>query len=346
MALFSISEGHLIKVESTTFQREKIFETKDLQQMFCDDIEPIVPGAMVLAEKYNDWEGSRREMDLLCLDKSARLIVVELKRTKTADHAELQAIRYASMVSTMSFTAAVSAHKRYLTDKGISGDAEERILRFLEWDEPQEAFGEEVAIVLVSGDFSQELMSSVLWLNKKYGLDIRCVALRLYKHADKVLVDIEQRFPLADASEYQFRNLVKEQEERQIRERNNDLTRFDLEIGEIKITNLPKNELVFYVVKEAISRGASPREVLSERRIWIRLPGIHDAQSFAKNCSDRDEASSTSPLSRFFTSEKKLIHQEGDTYAFTNQWGPPALEVARRTISSFEMSDVRFSESV
>ena len=48
---------------------------------------------MVLAEEFGDWQDSRRRIDLLCLDRDAGLVVVELKRTEDGGHMELQAIR-------------------------------------------------------------------------------------------------------------------------------------------------------------------------------------------------------------------------------------------------------------
>lgn len=48
---------------------------------------------------------------------------------------ELQAIRYADMVSTMTFAQAVAAYEQYLKNKGSNGlNAEETILDFLGWD--------------------------------------------------------------------------------------------------------------------------------------------------------------------------------------------------------------------
>ncbi|RLA03436.1 MAG: hypothetical protein DRQ54_10765, partial [Gammaproteobacteria bacterium] len=41
-------------------------------------------------------------------------------------------------------------------------------LNFLGWEEAdEEHFGQDVRIVLVSGDFSKELTTSVLWLNER-----------------------------------------------------------------------------------------------------------------------------------------------------------------------------------
>ena len=60
------------------------------------------PSGMVLAEEFGEWEASRRRIDLLVLDKDANLVVVELKRTDDGGHMELQALRYAAMVSIFS----------------------------------------------------------------------------------------------------------------------------------------------------------------------------------------------------------------------------------------------------
>ena len=37
---------------------------------------------MVIGEEFGDWEDSKRRIDLLCLDKQANLVVVEIKRTE------------------------------------------------------------------------------------------------------------------------------------------------------------------------------------------------------------------------------------------------------------------------
>lgn len=344
MTLFKIAANQLKKVERTTFQAERILERENLQQMFRVYISAIVPNAMVLSEEYANWEGSRRRIDLLCIDKNARLLVVELKRTEDGGHMELQAIRYASMISTMSFNAAVQAHRDYLDRQKIEGDAEEIILKFLEWDEPQDDFGEEVSIVLVSGDFSQELMSSVIWLSH-HDIDIRCVALRPYTHNGELLIDIEQRFPLPEASDYQIRIREKERQERQAREQNRDFTRFDLQIGEDKLSNLPKRQLIYNIVKEAIGRGAAPRDVMELNKAWIILLGEHDEDSFVAHADDREQGSSLSEVGRFYTGDDELFYHGGKTYAFTKMWGSSTRSKADEIIERYEMNNVHYSET-
>ena len=52
---------------------------------------------------------------------------------------DLQALRYAAMVTNMTFQQAVEAHQHYLADRGLEGDARERILSFLDWAEAANA---------------------------------------------------------------------------------------------------------------------------------------------------------------------------------------------------------------
>ena len=51
---------------------------------------------------------------------------------------ELQAIRYAAMISKMTFADSVTAHSRFLSKKGEDGsNAQNAILEFLGWDQPR-----------------------------------------------------------------------------------------------------------------------------------------------------------------------------------------------------------------
>ncbi len=72
-------------------------------------------------------EDSRRRIDLLGLDKEANLVIIELKRTEDGGHMELQAIRYAAMVSTLTFEKIVEIYGDYLEKMGSEGVARETI---------------------------------------------------------------------------------------------------------------------------------------------------------------------------------------------------------------------------
>lgn len=225
MAIYQITENGFNRLSETSFNAEKIYERKDLQRLLKSNIEALSSDLKVIAEEFGDWADSNRRIDLLCIDKDANLVVVEIKRTEDGGHMELQAIRYAAMVSTMTFKQLVEAHVKFLRSAANGDDeAEKAILEFLEWDEPDEdAFAKEVKIVLASADFSREITTSVMWLNR-FGLDIRCVRFRPYRmENDTLLVDVQQIIPLPEASDYQTRIRAKEREGKEHRAERYDL---------------------------------------------------------------------------------------------------------------------------
>src|SRR5262245_46830905 len=112
MPIYEISPDGLRKVDVTSFANEGVRERGDLQRLLRTEISVIAPDAMVIAEEFGEWEDSKRRVDLLALDKSANLVVIELKRTEDAGHGELQALRYAAMLSTITFDQAVDAYAK------------------------------------------------------------------------------------------------------------------------------------------------------------------------------------------------------------------------------------------
>lgn len=212
MPIFEITHDAITPVGETTFSGEGIAERQDLQRILRTNVSAIAPDCYVLAEEYCDWADSKRRIDLLCIDSIANLVVIELKRTEDGGHADLQAVRYAGMIHLMTFEDAVNTHASYL--KKSADEAKQAILDFLKWGNPQEEeFAQDVRIVLVSAEFSKEVTSTAIWLNEK-GLDMRCVRLKPYKIADRVLVDIQQVIPLPEAADYQNQLRKKVEEER------------------------------------------------------------------------------------------------------------------------------------
>ena len=159
---------------------------------------------MVLTEEFSGWLDSARRIDLLCLDTDASLVVIELKRDADGGHMDLQAIRYAAMVSSMTFDQAVQTLAAFENACTPNQDAaRDKILDFLGWDAPQEEiFGLDTRIILASADFSKEITTSVLWLRER-GIDITCTRLKPYKLDDgRLLIDIQPLIPLPEAQDF------------------------------------------------------------------------------------------------------------------------------------------------
>lgn len=212
MPLFEMTDQAFRALNQTSFADLKVRERDDLQRLLRTQIEVLGDDLYVLSEEFGDWDESRRRIDLLAIDPQANLVVIELKRTSDGGHMELQAIRYAAMVSAMTFERAQQIHAAFLGEMGEPAEeAEERMLKFLGWDEPdEESFAQDVRIVLVSEDFGKELTSAVLWLRDR-DIDIRCIRLRPYEDGETRLIDVQQIIPLPEAVDYQVQLREKEQ---------------------------------------------------------------------------------------------------------------------------------------
>ncbi|QNA89781.1 DUF4268 domain-containing protein [Massilia sp. Dwa41.01b] len=218
MAIFELDNQRLAPLAEADFHAEGIYE-RELQHHLRHSIGILSPDLMVVAEEYGNWVDSQRRIDLLCLDKEANLVVVEIKRTRDGGHMDLQAIRYAAMVSAMTFEQLVDGHAHYLRANGHPADAARAaILQFLDWTEAdEEAFAQDVHIVLAGPDFSREVTSTALWLNERK-LNIRCIRMKPYRSADgRLFIDIQQIIPLPESSDYQTKIRAKEQAEREQR---------------------------------------------------------------------------------------------------------------------------------
>lgn len=228
MPLYELTADAFRQINQSSFRDLKVRERDDLQRLLRTQIEVLDDDLYVLTEEFGDWDDSRRRIDLLAIDLQANLVVVELKRTNDGGHMELQAIRYASMVSAMTFERAEQIHAEFLTRIGEPAEeARSRMLTFLGWEEPdEESFAPDVRMVLVSEDFGKELTTAVLWLRDR-DIDIRCVRLRPYQDGGKTMIDVQQIIPLPEADEYQVQLREKEQVGRKKRaERHDERLRF------------------------------------------------------------------------------------------------------------------------
>lgn len=218
MPLFEMTTDSFRPLAQASFAELKVREREDLQRLLRTQIEVLGDDLYLLTEEFGDWDESHCRIDLLAIDLQANLVVIELKRSNDGGHMELQAIRYASMVSAMTFEKAEFIHGEFLSRIGEQAeDARNRILDFLGWVEPdEESFATDVRILLVSGDFGKELTTAVLWLRER-DIDIRCVRLSPYQDGEKRLIDVQQIIPLPEANEYQIQLREKEQEGRKKR---------------------------------------------------------------------------------------------------------------------------------
>lgn len=240
MPLFELTSDSFRQIDPVSFADMKVRERKDIQRLLRTQIDLLGDDLFVLDEEFSEWEDSRRRIDLLAIDSDAKLVVIELKVTADGGHMELQALRYASMVSAMTFARAERIHQDFLVRIGKPGeDARTRMLEFLKWDEPdEEIFANDVRIVLVSEDFGKELTTNVLWLRER-DIDIRCIRMLPHLDGEKRLVYIQQIIPLPEANDYQVHLREKEQVVRKLRTEHSDV-KHDFWVGLLALARARK----------------------------------------------------------------------------------------------------------
>jgi hypothetical protein len=326
MPLFTFKDKQIAEVTSTNFWAEGIRERDDLQAALRDKMDVISPDTLVISEEFSEWSEGARRIDLLGIDKQASLVVIELKRDETGAHMELQALRYAAMVSTLTFKKAVDIYQKYLNKRAIQKDAETEIVNFLSWSDPlEEQFPTDVRIILASANFSKELTTAVMWLNER-DLDIRCVRLKPYKLGAEVLLDIEQIIPLPEAEDYQVKIREQSEERRAAARATRDNTRYSF-MG----TVYRKNKLVFAVVSQYLKEH--PETTFDSLR-QVFPDGLHRSYGVVALQEKAQRIFDDTGHKRYFIAEDEILTtRDGHKIAVCTQWGigniGSFLEIAR-----------------
>lgn len=327
MPIYELKPNEIVAVEETNFNLAGIQERRDLQRLLRDHVEVISPDTLVISEEFDEWEDAKRRIDLLGIDKEANLVAIELKRTEDGGYMELQCIRYASMVSTMTFDQAANIFGRYLKRVGReTEDPRELILDFLDWEESNETlFAQDVRIVLASAEFSKELTTSVLWLID-HGIDIQCVRLKPYRLDNRVLVDVQQIIPLPEAATYQIQVREKAKQDRAVRTSGADFTRFDVRINDELHKSVWKRNALYLICKRLCESGVAPSDIGAlftwRNNAWYVVDGVVDGPEFERLATQKEaEGGPTFDAARWFCESEELFQSNGKTYAFSKMWG-------------------------
>lgn len=205
MPLYRVEEQQsgLETIKPSTFAEVGMQERKDLQTLLLRNSAAIDPEIWIFAEEFSNWQESSRRIDLLAIDRDANLVVIELKSVQEGGHMELQAIRYAAMVSAMDFEAVVEAYEKLRAKRGLDPvGARQKLLDFLKAaNENDVTVSSTPRIILMAPSFSKEITTAVLWLNKQK-LNIKCLQIKPYKIHNELYLDVEQVIPLPSAEDY------------------------------------------------------------------------------------------------------------------------------------------------
>ena len=200
-------------IQGTNFKDEEIYERYDLQETLIKSWEIFtsnigLPGIIYIDKEFIPHNDVKNRIDILAFEdisdkndevSKLNIIIFELKRG-TDKNQLIQAISYAGMVYTWEQEDII----KIIENKNINNDDINNLLEGLK----NNKYTIDIKIVLVAETFEPEVIFSSNWLNNM-GIDIKAFAINTYKLDDKLLLNIEQRFPLKELSDA-YKKRIKE----------------------------------------------------------------------------------------------------------------------------------------
>ncbi|MBV9762411.1 MAG: hypothetical protein JO340_17755 [Acidobacteriaceae bacterium] len=217
--IFSIPEtlDKANKILPETLVGLRIWERRHIEEWVRANPEMLGEELLVLTTEFDQFVNASDRLDILALDRAGNLVVIELKRDSMAGYADLQAIRYAAMVSSMTVDRLIPyflAYRRKKCNEDLSEtEARNQITRFVD-DEAFSELSTRPRLILCSEGFSQEITTTVLWLRDSK-IDISCVKITPYKVNGQIVIVPEIVIPLPQARQYLIDIKVKEEEREQ-----------------------------------------------------------------------------------------------------------------------------------
>ena len=178
-----------------------IRERQDLQEWVISHPEVLGSDVLVVTAEFDRWEsdsgGSAKErLDVLGLDASGRLVVVELKRDSDP-RIHLQAITYAALVSGFTEETLAAVHAEFLSRRGSQTSQSDALMRLrdhVEGDIDADVLAVP-RIVLLAGNHPAQVVTSADWLARQ-GLDIELREIKAFRFNDDIAVTFDQIYPV------------------------------------------------------------------------------------------------------------------------------------------------------
>ena len=138
--IFSISSNldKASKITESGFNELHIWERQHIQEWVRTNPDILGEDLLIVSIEFDRFSNSDDRLDILALDRSGNLVIIELKRNSAARYADLQAIRYAAMVSSMAVELFmpyyISCRKRYYDETLSESEAQDQLIEFIESD--------------------------------------------------------------------------------------------------------------------------------------------------------------------------------------------------------------------
>ena len=176
---------------------------------------------LIIQKEFDGFNDTNERLDLLAIDKTGSLVIIENKLDDTGRDVNWQALKYVSYCSTLSTQQIIDIFQQYLDKQGKGQNAKEELVDFFDGKPLEELSLNEhdQRMILVAGQFRKEVTSTAMWM-LNHGISVQCFKATPYQYGDELLLDIEQIIPVKEAEEYLIKMADKTKEAQSVKEAN------------------------------------------------------------------------------------------------------------------------------
>ncbi|MCL2177036.1 MAG: DUF4268 domain-containing protein [Firmicutes bacterium] len=194
------------KLKEKKFSDLKVKERDHLQEWIAHNPKILKEDLLIIQKEFAGWDGTSERLDLLALDKSGNLVIIENKTDDSGKDVVWQALKYASYCAILTHQNIQDMYQKYL---GTKESAEQNLRAFFDKEFESVELADQ-RIILVANTFRKEVTSTVLWLIER-GINIKCVKVQLFVD-NKTYLNSGQILPISDIGDYQIKMAEKRQD--------------------------------------------------------------------------------------------------------------------------------------
>jgi len=161
----------------TEIKRSRLDLEERIEKWIIGDVSLLSPDLLIIGEQVETASGGR--IDLLCIDRSGNLVIVELKRDKTPRDVTAQALDYASWVKDLDAESIGATTAEYL-----KGETLEAAFQSKFGSELPEVINEHHAMVVVASEIDDSTERIIRYLSETHGVDINAVRFQFFQAQD------------------------------------------------------------------------------------------------------------------------------------------------------------------
>ena len=206
--LFSVIGSQATPLHEVTLNDLRLGERAHLQEWVLAYPEVLGDDVLIITSEYDKWAGAdgvsaRDRLDVLGLDASGRLVVVELKRGDAPRDVHLQVVTYGALVSrfTLDTLADALAHFRSRRGRATTFQEAKRVILEHTGGAVDPDLMRRPRLVLVAGDFPRQVTHTAVWLSEM-GVDIALVKVTAWRVGDQVLAGFTKIYPTPELEEF------------------------------------------------------------------------------------------------------------------------------------------------